>query len=97
VGQTSTGTLRAFPQLALSMLAVLALVLSLFATATPVLANPSLTGKIAVFKTMCQEIGQQDTCNGRDTSLNNYMIDFQVFAGTATSGTPVTTLTVTLS
>ncbi|MDQ5840985.1 MAG: DUF11 domain-containing protein [Chloroflexota bacterium] len=81
------------------MLAVVGLILSMFAMVQPVLADPPVAthGKIGIFKTMCQEVGTQDTCvTGRDTSLNNYMIDFQVFAGTATSGTPVTTLTVTL-
>jgi uncharacterized repeat protein (TIGR01451 family) len=56
------------------------------------------TGNIAVFKMLCDSIGQQDTCNGRDTSLDGYTIDFQVFAGADTNtGTPIETITVTLS
>ncbi len=55
------------------------------------------TGRIKIFKTMCTEIGQQNTCNGPgDTSLNGYQIDFEIYAGTGTSGTLVDTITVTL-
>ncbi len=108
MGQTSTGTLRAFPQLALSMLAVVALVLSLFALANPVRAthigttSPSIAdGTIAVFKQMCASIGAQNTCNGRDTSLSGYHIDFTVQSttvveGTVTPGPIIHTITVTL-
>ena len=63
----------------------------------PDATNPSETGLVAIFKTLCDSIGQQDTCNGRDTSLDGYMIDFEIFAGTDTTGTPVEIVTVTLS
>jgi hypothetical protein len=53
------------------------------------------TGEIAIFKTMCASIGQQDTCNGRDTSLNNYMVDFRIYPGDDNVG-EFTTATVTL-
>ncbi|MBA2264295.1 MAG: hypothetical protein H0W10_06520, partial [Chloroflexi bacterium] len=106
MGQTSTGTLRAFPQLALSMLAVVALVLSLFALANPVRATHTTSesiadGTIAVFKQMCASIGAQNTCNGRDTSLSGYHIDFTVQSttvveGTVTPGPIIHTITVTL-
>ncbi len=59
--------------------------------------NPSETGKIAIFKFMCIDIGQQDTCNGRDTSLDGYSIDFLVHPGDDNSQAPVETITVTLS
>ncbi len=56
------------------------------------------SGSIAVFKTLCDRIGQQDTCNGRDTSLTGYSIDFQVFAGLNSTTLPVLqTITVTLN
>ncbi len=58
--------------------------------------NPSETGNIAVFKFLCEDIGQQDTCNGRDTSLAGFTIDFQIFAGEGTEGDLVETVTVTL-
>lgn len=54
------------------------------------------TGSIAVFKTMCESIGQQDTCNGRDTSLDGWMVDFEIYAGEGTEGELVETITVTL-
>jgi len=56
------------------------------------------TGRIAIFKLICDRIGEQDTCNGRDTSLSGYLIDFQVRSGAgATSGPVVQTITVNLS
>lgn len=54
------------------------------------------TGQIAVFKTLCETIGQQDTCNGRDDLLAGYMVDFNIYAGTGTGSEPVETVTVTL-
>jgi hypothetical protein len=54
------------------------------------------TGQIAVFKTMCESIGEQDVCNGRDTSLDGWMVDFDIYAGDAPEGDPMDTVTVTL-
>ena len=54
-------------------------------------------GQIAIFKTMCESIGDQNVCNGRDTSLDGYSIDFEIYAGTGTDGELVETATVTLS
>ena len=62
---------------ALSALGILALLASLLAIASPVAAGADV-GTFAIFKTMCQNIGQQDTCNGRDDSLVDYHIDFTV-------------------
>jgi hypothetical protein len=52
---------------------------------------------VAIFKTMCDRIGQQDTCNGRDTSLSDYFVDFTVYQGVGTNGSIVQTITVKLS
>ena len=76
------------------------LALALFA-AVPALAQgqdggPSDDGEIAVFKTLCDDIGQQDTCMGRDTSLDGFEIDFLVFEGEDNTGPLVQTITVTL-
>lgn len=91
MGQTSTGTLRASPvKLALSLFALVALALSLFAFANPVRATDAT---IAIFKQMCASIGQQNVCNGRDTSLNGYHIDYDVFDE---EGDLIDTITVTL-
>ena len=60
-----------------SVLGILALLASLLAIASPVAAGSDV-GTFAIFKTMCQNIGQQDTCNGRDSSLVDYHIDFTV-------------------
>src|SRR5947207_506094 len=54
-------------------------------TRTPTL-RPSDTGQIAIFKFMCDRVGRQDTCNGRDTSLSDYKVDFQVHQGEGTGG-----------
>ena len=102
MGQSSTGTLRASPvQLALSLFALVALMLSLFAFANPVRAThtPEVgDATIAIFKQMCQSIGAQNTCNGRDTSLNNYNIDYEVFneGANPNEDEPIHTITVTL-
>ena len=74
-------------------------------TGTPATTTPTPTsmptmpgngGTITVNKRMCDSIGQQDTCNGRDTSLDGYNIDFQVFAGSNDQGMLVDTIVVTL-
>ena len=66
-------------------------------TPTPTGTGTSETGNIAVFKTMCKEIGQQDSCmKGPDTSLEGYKIDFEVHEGGSATGTIVETITVTL-
>ncbi|HEX7195594.1 MAG TPA: prealbumin-like fold domain-containing protein, partial [Candidatus Limnocylindria bacterium] len=59
--------------------------------------NGGESGLIAIFKTMCESIGQQDTCNGRDTSLDGYMIDFEIRAGASADGELIETATVTLN
>ncbi|MDA8219727.1 MAG: hypothetical protein M0Z94_19180 [Dehalococcoidales bacterium] len=59
--------------------------------------TPSEHGNIAVFKFICDQIGQQDTCNGRDTSLDDYMVDFEVHQGSTAGGEVVQTITVTLN
>ena len=71
-------------------------------TATCTITNDDVAlvaedGQIAIFKTMCESIGEQNVCNGRDTSLDGYMIDFEIYAGTGTGGELVETATVTLS
>lgn len=92
-------------RITLSLLAVVALLMALIMPAFIVggtqraLAqdgNPSETGTISVFKTLVDEIGQQDTPMRRDTSLAGFEIDFLVFAGETNTGTPVDTITVTL-
>jgi hypothetical protein len=64
--------------------------------AQPTRAGEGQTGSIAVFKTMCQDFGQQDTCNGRDTSLNGYHIDYTVEEWDEGAGDLVETIVVTL-
>jgi hypothetical protein len=59
--------------------------------------NGGESGLIGIFKTMCESIGQQDTCNGRDTSLDGYMIDFEIRAGAGADGELIETATVTLN
>ncbi len=93
-------------RITLSLLAVVALLMALIMPAFIVVGtqraaaqdtgNPSETGTISVFKTLVDEIGQQDTPMGRDTSLAGFEIDFLVFAGETNTGTPVDTITVTL-
>ncbi len=90
--QTLTG--RSSTQPLFIILAAIALLISLFASARPVAAAPSDQGTIAIFKTMCESIGQQDTCNGRDTSLDGYHIDYTV-TDTSTQ-TLVQTIVLTL-
>ena len=64
---------------------------------TPTATTPATqTGNIAVFKTLCEEIGQQDTCMGREDLLEGFTIDFQIFEGEGTDGELVETVTVTL-
>ena len=72
----SRHTARSGPR-TLTALGILALLASLLAIASPVAAGAGV-GTIAIFKDMCQDIGQQDTCKGRDTSLADYHIDFTV-------------------
>jgi hypothetical protein len=36
---------------------------------------------VKIDKTMCESIGEQNVCNGRDTSLSGYSIDFEIYAG----------------
>lgn len=57
----------------------------------------STTGIIAIFKSMCIEIGKQDVCNGRDTSLKDYKVDYLVHSGSNDQGSVVQTITVQLS
>ncbi len=72
------------------------------ATSTAVPATATATGtetgqaRIAVFKSLCESIGNQNTCNGRDTSLDGYRINFNVYEGTGTSGAQVDTIPVIL-
>ena len=68
-------------RVALTLVAVGALVMSLAMTAKPVAAQTS-QGTIAIFKTMCQNIGKQDVCNGRDDSLDGYHIVVQTIVVT---------------
>jgi len=76
---------------------MLFLVVAAFAVAATVRAgNHQGPGQIAVFKTVCESIGQQDTCNGRDTSLDDHLVDFDIYAGTGTEGQLVETVSVTL-
>ena len=79
-------------RVALTLVAVGALVMSLAMTAKPVAAQTS-QGTIAIFKTMCQNIGKQDVCNGRDDSLDGYHIDYNVYD---TAHVVVQTIVVTL-
>ena len=85
---------RSSTRLFFIILAAFALVMSLLVSARPASAGEAPVGTIAIFKTMCASIGQQDTCNGRDTSLEGYHIDYTV-TNTATQQL-VTTITVTL-
>jgi hypothetical protein len=57
----------------------------------------SESGQISVSKTLCDQIGQQGTCSGRDTSLSDYHIDFEIHQGTGDAGVVVGTVTVTLN
>jgi len=72
------------------------------ATSTSVPATATATGaetgqaRIAVFKSLCKSIGNQNTCNGRDTSLDGYRINFNVYEGTGTSDEQVDTIPVIL-
>lgn len=86
-------TARSGPRTLIGLLAALGLVTAL---SMPVMAGVEADqGTIAVFKTMCDSIGKQDVCNGRDTSLDGYSIDYTVQAGDA-QGPVVQTITVTL-
>jgi len=82
--------------LALAMLASFALLASLVIGAQAVRATD--TGTIAIFKTMCESFGKQDTCNGRDTSLEGWHIDYTVQPSDGNEGwlDSVQTITVTL-
>ena len=88
---TTAGRSGARPLLIL--LAAFALLMSLAVGARQALAGEVGVGTIAIFKTMCESIGQQDTCNGRDDSLEGYHIDYSV---TNTETQAETTITVTL-
>ena len=85
---------RKGPRTLVGLTAALGLVAGL---TMPALAGAESTtnGTIAIFKTMCDSIGKQDVCNGRDTSLDGYSIDYTVQAG-GTQGPVVQTITVTL-
>jgi hypothetical protein len=63
-------------RLLIALIGASAILMSLLVMARPALAGEQ--GEIAVFKTMCDSIGQQDTRNGRDTSLDGWHIDFTV-------------------
>jgi hypothetical protein len=72
-------------------------------TATPQPAPPELIRpahpRVAIFKGICDSIGQQNTCNGRDTSLDGYTIDFYLYEGVPTEDDDddrLETITVTL-
>jgi hypothetical protein len=82
--------------LALAMLASFALLASLIIGAQAVRATD--TGTIAIFKTMCDNFGKQDTCNGRDESLDGWHIDYTVQPSDGDSGwlASIQTITVTL-
>ncbi len=54
-------------------------------------------GNIAIFKFICDRVGDQDVCNGRDTSLGDYKVDFKVHSGDNDQGSVVQTITVTIS
>ncbi len=54
-------------------------------------------GNIAVFKFICDKVGDQDVCNGRDISLGDYKVDFKVHSGDNDQGPVVQTITVTIS
>ena len=84
---------RKGPRTLIGLLAALGLVAGL---TMPALAGAEASkGSIAIFKTMCDSIGKQDVCNGRDTSLDGYSIDYTVQEGDA-QGALVQTITVTL-
>ena len=51
---------------------------------------------IAVIKRVCESFGQDNACNGRDTSLDGYSIDFEFFRGREPEKNPEPGLTVTL-
>lgn len=85
------GSARALVALATSILAASALLTLLGATALA-----ADVGQISITKTLCVTIGDQDTCNGRDSSLSGYNIDFQVHSGTTATGPVVQTITVTM-
>lgn len=75
----TTASSRSLTRLLFIILAAFSLVLSLLVTVRPVLGGEvGDQGTIAIFKTMCDSFGQQDTCNGRDTSLDGYHIDYTV-------------------
>lgn len=82
--------------LALAMLASFALLASLIIGAQAVRATD--TGTIAIFKDMCNNFGQQDTCNGRDDSLDGWHIDYTVQPSDGNGGwlASIQTITVTL-
>jgi len=65
-------------RLLIAFLGAAAILTSLLVVARPALAGVEDKGIIAIFKTMCDNIGKQDTCNGRDTSLDDWHIDFTV-------------------
>jgi len=54
------------------------------------------TGNVAIFKDMCTNIGQQNTCNERDSSLAGYDVVFKVYEGAGSGGKVVDTITVTM-
>lgn len=85
---------RSTARLFLVIVAAAAMVLSFALTATPALGGQvGDQGTIAVFKTMCESFGQQDTCNGRDDSLEGYHIDYSV-VNTETQDETVITVTL---
>jgi hypothetical protein len=90
----TTITGRSSTRLLLVLLAAFGLLVSLLVTARPAQAGEVGVGTIAIFKTMCESIGQQDTCNGRDKTLAGYHIDYTI-TDTDTDAL-VQTITVTL-
>jgi hypothetical protein len=90
----TTITGRSSTRLLLVLLAAFGLLVSLMVTARPAHAGEVGAGTIAIFKTMCESIGQQDTCNGRDKTLAGYHIDYTI-TNTDTDAL-VQTITLTL-
>ena len=57
------------------VVAAVTFLVTLVAACTTTTSNPSNSGTITVEKTVCESIGQQNTCNGRDMSVSGYKVD----------------------
>lgn len=79
-----------------AILLVLALGVAVaFWTAEPAYAqDPKDTGRIAIHKTVCEDIGQQNTCKGRDKTHNDEGVDFAIYEGDSVTpeSTPIVVL-----